>query len=524
MNAPITTIAPSAGGLDDSALETWLLQRLTVKDQVSYLQGQYICKVHCATANDGCLLLADPGAKSLKILKKLASSRLLQHIELPATLLSGSSHRDPAWHFLPTTTRDISRLHNDRQSALGREAGRGSQVSKSTAWRVWADAGGRCMFAGCGEDLGIVPLYNKSAQIGYLAHIVASDPLGPRGTQADSHRLSDVADNIMLMCDAHHRLIDCFEAERYTAAALNEMRRDHVSLVQSALSSLQRPRVKAVTLFADLGGVSTHIPDSDLQEAISATQGVMLPEVFSPIRRTQRDDRRSPSFWVNYLSEHELEIQLLMSVFRSPATIAASEVAIFPLHHIPTLVLAGRIIGEARNVRVFQRSRQRQSFLWSETAEPMEDGAIWHELPNLPPTDEVLITVELTAKIDSDDLPASLSHSVKQNGIPWIRIRIQRPNPECISHPTDLDQFRKVAREAIGHAQDTLRARTVHLIAIAPASTIFCFGQMLQAGNHSVYVVYDRPIHDQPFREAIRIEGHRTSAHAEGASTSINIR
>ena len=58
-----------------------------------------------------------------------------------------------------------------------------------------------------GQDLGSTPLTTKNARIAYLAHIVASDPDGPRGNES-SHALSDSPENIMLMCDGHHRLID----------------------------------------------------------------------------------------------------------------------------------------------------------------------------------------------------------------------------------------------------------------------------------------------------------------------------
>lgn len=34
--------------------------------------------------------------------------------------------------------------------------------------------------------------------------------------------------------------------------------------------------------------------------------------------------------------------------------------------------------------------------------------------------------------------------------------------------------------------------KKVHLIAVSPASTVFRFGQMLQAGHHPEYLVYDR--------------------------------
>ena len=42
----------------------------------------------------------------------------------------------------------------------------------------------------------------------YIAHIIASNPDGPRGDEIRSHQLSDKIENMMIMCDKHHRLID----------------------------------------------------------------------------------------------------------------------------------------------------------------------------------------------------------------------------------------------------------------------------------------------------------------------------
>jgi len=42
----------------------------------------------------------------------------------------------------------------------------------------------------------------------YIAHIVAEKPDGPRGDPARSPLLADAIENLMLLCDVHHRLID----------------------------------------------------------------------------------------------------------------------------------------------------------------------------------------------------------------------------------------------------------------------------------------------------------------------------
>lgn len=509
--------------LEDEDLAAWLDQCRRARRTVGYLHAQSLCKVFDTTSPSSQLHPADPDKKSKAILKKLAQeNRLLLH-DLPLATLTAVNTVDPSWPLAPAAQDEIADLVDERMRALGR-TGRGADISQPTAWKVWTDAGGCCMFEGCGANLSTIPLYTRSAKISYLAHIIASDPNGPRGTLDDSHRLSDNADNIMLMCDAHHRLIDSFAPDEYTAPRLYAMRQVHRDLVSSYMDSLAYPRVQAITLHADLAGIPTYFQESDLIGAILGIRRAMLPGVDQHLRRSQRDDRRTPEFWVQYLHEHQLQIQRMVSTFNAADGANTGELAIFPLHHTATLVLAGRIIGEARPVRVFQYHRQRRTWCWDCNATPLPSGTITVEGLSSQQAHEVLISIELTANLDVGALPVGMADKISSGRIPRVRIQMSNPAPTCIQHPDDLDQFMSVARQAINHTQDVMHAQRVHLIAISPASTVFCFGQMLQAGHHPIYTIYDRPGRDTPFVEAFSISGHDVTARAGAQTTNIALR
>lgn len=510
--------------LDDAALASWLDQCLLAGHTVGYLHSQYLCKIFDSTLPSAPLYPADPVKTSKTILKKLARNNLLQQLDMPLATLMAANIAESSWTLVPATQDEITTLVDERLRALGR-IGRGADISTPTAWKVWTDAGGHCMFEGCDKNLSAIPLYNQSAKVGYLAHIIASNPDGPRGTQADSHRLSDSADNIMLMCDEHHRLIDSFAPHEYDAVRLNAMRQVHRDLVRSLMASLAYPRVKAITLFAQLGNVVTYSPESDLISAILGIRRTMLPEVKHFIRRTQRDDRSIPSFWFHYLIEHENQIRDMVSSFIVHGGADTGELAVFPLHHTPTLVLAGRIIGEARPVNVFQRNRgDRNPWCWDNNATPQPAGTFTVDGLTPQRAPEVFITIELTANIDENTLPAGMADETSSGRIPWVRIRMANPNGACIQRPADLTQFMNVARRAINHIQDVMRAQHVHLIAISPASTVFCFGQILQAGHHPTYTIYDRAAGASHFVEAFYISGTEVTARAGDQTKSIPLR
>ncbi|WP_230386281.1 SAVED domain-containing protein [Pseudomonas pudica] len=512
--------------MSDQELAAWLDGCLTQKHRVAYVTAGYLCKL--VDLDDTSLVLhpADPESKAKSSLKKLAQKGLLYCLHMGIEALHSAHTADNSWAFMLVQSKSqVDVFLATRDGLLGRTSGRGPEISEKTAQKVWADAGARCMFEGCAHDLSEIALWTKAARVGYLAHIVASDPEGPRGSQADSHRLANVPDNIMLMCDEHHRLIDSFAPQFYTAEILNEMRQSHRDIVRNYLNSLAFPRIKAVTLHANLANVPTYFHDSELIEAIVATRRAMEPGVVHYVRRrSQRDDRHLPEFWYQYLREHEHHIRELVTGFNSSSGLSTENLAIFPLHHIPTLVLAGRVMGEAQAIQVFQYDKVRKTWAWDPKANPPLPGTF--NVSPLPAVraDEVLITLELSATLDEDALSPEFRRAVDSGEIPWIRVTTSKTGADCIGCPEDLEQFSQAARKAIVHAQDVMRAAKVHLIAISPASTVFRFGQMLQAGHHPEYVVYDRAGRDFQFVPALSITGHHVSATHGQQSITIPLR
>lgn len=516
----------SPGNFDDQNLAAWLADCLDKKHRVAYVHAGYLCKVINLDDPNLVLCLADPGSEAKACLKKLVGKKLLLSLDVSLETLNDARIADSSWAYSQVMDNaTVNSLIAARDGLLGRTTGRGQEISEKTAQKVWADAGARCMFHGCSKDLSEIPLWTKAARVGYLAHIVASDPAGPRGSQADSHRLSDCPDNIMLMCDEHHRLIDSFAPQYYTAEVLNEMRQSHSDTVRYYLDSLSFPHTKAVTLHANLANVPTYFHDSELIEAIVATRRAMLPGVIHYIRRkSQRDDRHLPGFWHQYLREHESHIRQLIAGFDSSSGSITESLAVFPLHHIPTLVLAGRVMGEAQAIQVFQYDRVRKTWAWGSQAEAHPQGTFSVSLLPQGRASEALITLELTAHVDEEALPANLKAAVASGDLPWIRVTTSKTGLECISHPEDLDQFAQAARRAIVHAQDVMRVQKVHLIAVSPASTVFRFGQMLQAGHHPEYLVYDRASRDYDFAPALSITGHYVSATDGQQTFTISLR
>ncbi len=142
---------------------------------------------------------------------------------------------------------------------------RGKQLREVTKLLVWGRAAGRCQFKNCQKTLDHDLIAGKPEfNAAYLAHIVASSPKGKRGHPTRSHQLSDEASNIMLMCDAHHRIIDGEQTwQDYPENLLLRWKREHEEWIELALSSGPGSRSHILQFSAPIGPNETAIPFDD---------------------------------------------------------------------------------------------------------------------------------------------------------------------------------------------------------------------------------------------------------------------
>ncbi len=91
---------------------------------------------------------------------------------------------------------------------------------------LWARAGGVCSFPGCGLELA----FDANVLLGENAHIVAQSREGPRGEYEPPGGDIDGYENLILLCDVHHKVVDAQPAT-YTVAKLVQMRRDHETIM-----------------------------------------------------------------------------------------------------------------------------------------------------------------------------------------------------------------------------------------------------------------------------------------------------
>jgi len=112
---------------------------------------------------------------------------------------------------------------------------------------LFQKSGNRCAFSPCGKLLTYVESASSSdveISISDIAHIVAESLAGPRGSYPFPIESRNKAENLILLCKEHHRVIDeCVPA--YPVERLRGIKEDHENRIEIATGQATQPQLLA---------------------------------------------------------------------------------------------------------------------------------------------------------------------------------------------------------------------------------------------------------------------------------------
>ena len=102
--------------------------------------------------------------------------------------------------------------------------------------KVLQRSGNMCAFPDCHRLLTVSTANDALVVLGHIAHIVAERADGPRGQSSMSLKERNSYENLLLMCNLHHQLIDA-ECSTFTVERLHGIKQQHERWVESTLSA-----------------------------------------------------------------------------------------------------------------------------------------------------------------------------------------------------------------------------------------------------------------------------------------------
>lgn len=344
-------------------------------------------------------------------------------------------------------------------------ANRGKDPSQLTKLILCANAGGRCQFEGCNKKLFVDGVTLKEVNNSNIAHIVASSPDGPRGNK-DSYVLSNKLENLMLMCQEHHKLIDD-NPEQYTVEKLKKMKNQQEQKIEYVLDGMDYPKSEIIIFESPIKNlIDVKVNHKQAVEAIRSECNNPASSHGIIIRIQNFEEYRSSNYWdsavkeIRYQVEHQIE-----SIYRYTHDL---QLSIFPIAPIPLIIELGNLLGDKRKIDIFQKTRMPDTWVW-QSQELTNEFKV--EKISLKQDGEVALIISLTAEID-------ISRITNVIDVATIYIiKAERTGVDCIKSMLDLKAFWQKYQDVCDQIKNVDGHLDINLFPAVPVSAAFEIGR-----------------------------------------------
>jgi len=366
--------------------------------------------------------------------------------------------------------------------------GRGQDIGAETKRKVMQESHGRCMFKGCGQDLGLDELTGTEGNFSYLAHNIASAESGARGVEVLSEKLSNDPKNILLMCDKHHRLIDKVAAVSYPASLLSEMRREFCDTVDELLNGLSFDPIPAYSVLWPVHGQVVSQP-SELQiNQCLNKMGARLDGRINDISNNETLLRESSPDLMQPLMIEAINIASENITLQSRASNYRTGVSAFG--PMPALIGLGARIGNKNEITPMLRYRDDGHWGWpadQATAKFYEFMQLESLADNEP---DIVVSVAFTAfpkilEIASSDIANNLGAKVV-----LVKAKDNQMGNGCLAHPKNGTEFMKDMQELFLKLRDRHGVLRIHILPCASNAACVFLGKAFD-NHHPDLIIYD---------------------------------
>ena len=349
---------------------------------------------------------------------------------------------------------------------------------------LWAKSGGRCAYRGCNCNLiGDLIAGRQDGKFGFIAHIVADSPAGPRGDPILSPKLAKDLDNLMLLCATHHKGVDVDYLADHPREVLQEMKAEHEDRIAMVTGISEEHASHVIRFAADIGTrdalVSTHSifmampPDRHPAEARTIDIeliGCDYADHETDYWRVQQDNLRR-------LFARKVKERIEQKEIR--------QLSVFALAPQPLLMELGRLLGDIVPVTVHQRYREPGTWRW----QPDQPAIMFRtEEYDGPPCSTVALKLALSATVHDERI-----RSVLGENIPIWSLTADNPHNDIMRRPEDLTEFKRHLRRLLDrikatHGEDTV----INVFPALPNSAAVEVGRVLMPKADLPLKIYDQ--------------------------------
>lgn len=373
------------------------------------------------------------------------------------------------------------------------------EVSSQTALRLWTKGGGRCSFPGCLKYLLRDDLTNWDIKIGHIAHIVAASMGGPRGNDPLPLSERSKIENLMLVCQDHHALIDDLAyVDQLPKEFLLQAKKEHEERIYELTGCTPDQRSRVLSVRARIKGEVVSVSYSQICRALFQQNRYPREATTFEIDLTDHPNGDTPAF-IEY--GKELIRATVQEVYKKDIGGGAVEhLSVFAIGPIPLLVYLGSQLSNKVPTTLYQRHRDVEDWAWKD-----EPGACRYSTELLregTDTKSVALILSLSGKITVDQLPVEISDSFY---IYEITVEGVDPSPTIFRCLSDLQAFQETYHSFLSLVRKQHSADTVHLFPAIPAPVAVMCGRELLHKISPDLSVYDNEMQKGGFKLALEV-------------------
>lgn len=369
-----------------------------------------------------------------------------------------------------------------------------SQIKPTIKIHLWTLAGGRCQYDGCNKLLNRDFLYKNPKINGFVAHIIADSPNGPRGDKELSKLLCKDINNLMLLCSDCHTRVDVTNVADHPATRLREMKTKQEARIE-LVTGIEPSKETQVLIY----NANIHNQNSPINNEI-ANRAVLPRRIPNSHRgiilglKNSASNERNKMFWdtekdnLTYLYTHNVRPLILDGTIK--------HLSVFGLAPQPLLIHLGSLLTDQVNADIFQLQREPQGWDWHEHPSDLEFSVS----STIQSKEKIALIISLSGTINDERIYKTIGSDASV----W-RITIQSPNNDYLKTRECISEFRKIFRKTLDqikaiHGED-------HILNIFPSvsvATAIEIGRCRMPKADLAFKIFDQ-IGDLGFQAAIVI-------------------
>lgn len=346
---------------------------------------------------------------------------------------------------------------------------------------LWGKAAGRCQYKGCNTPLWLDTLTKQEFNVAYIAHIIADSPNGPRGDPVLSERLKTSIENLMLMCDKHHRLIDIEDVVGHSTERLRAMKQAHERRVE-IVGGIDSNKQSHILLYgANVGELCSPV---SYQLASCAMLPDWYPAETMPIVLGMQNSSyqdRTPEFWT--IESTHLRTMFAQTIRPRLAQGNIQHLSVFAVAPQPLLMLLGFLLSELHTMEVYQLHHEPRDWRWQEEIDQTEYLVSEPEQLNGPPA----LVLAISANIIDERVKAVLG----KDAAIW-RVTIADPSNDFLKSRQQARQFRQQMRRLLDQIKIRHGAQAMlHVFPAMPVALATELGRVIMPKTDLALRIYD---------------------------------